>query len=533
MAVRLAEEVFLAIGIVSAPEYVHRRAVLRHTWLSLPAPGVHTRFVVRALHAPARLHRQLSAEQRTHSDILEVSVPWNETRLRGPVLTLAAWIRHAASQLPSARYIAKVDDDSYLHAPGLAELLRSTLHPSLGAHAMAYIGTLTWYSWYAEQWDRCGFGWSWNGANAMGQFCRNHTWASQRCGAHGCGPAVGPFPFAAGYLIIVSAPLASAISSSPALDVEERRLTIARGLVTHKGFRHTQIFEDVWLGSFVHRFLPRAPVAFVQLFRSETVVDLDQTQWGSTVRPSALLVHIRSKETRIFLAVHELLQQDSSQRCRQRQRQLVCAAGCEAFGIPPEMLTSANVCLPATPPSAPAGSAGLQGMGATATVAEARSCTMRVLKPHPSDVAEGRSAAPVACSPVNLKPKVRSAASVQRAAHILEASHRIVRRGGASRRLAQAGQRRLQQLDGGDVGWRAHGSQLQAWVHVAQLRDDGSLVIPSEANVIVEIGAVKPCPAHPPEVLAIHGSPQHVRFSRRYPRCCPRLKYAQFVRPRR
>ena len=38
------------------------------------------------------------------------------------------------------------------------------------------------------------------------------------------------------------------------------------------------IFEDVWLGSFIHRYLHASPIAFLQLFRSETVVALDQTQ---------------------------------------------------------------------------------------------------------------------------------------------------------------------------------------------------------------------------------------------------------------
>ena len=84
----------------------------------------------------------------------------------------------------------------------------------------------------------------------------------------------------AGYLIVLSAPLAAAIASAPALGSEVDRLRSARTLHTHKGFRHTQIFEDVWLGSFVHRFLaPGEPIGFVQLFRSETVVDLDQAQW--------------------------------------------------------------------------------------------------------------------------------------------------------------------------------------------------------------------------------------------------------------
>ena len=284
---------FLAVGVISAPEYVHRRMVLRSTWLGLPAhleASVSTTFVVRAGHAPTKLQRQLASEVAQYHDLLRVeSVFWNETRLRGPVLTLAAWLQHAAAHISGARFVAKVDDDSYLHAPDLAAMLKP-LVPSL-PHAHVYMGTLTWYSWFAEQWDRCGFGWTWRGSENVGHLCRNSTWASARCGPRGCGPSVGPFPFAAGYLIVLSLPLVTEIATSADLGDETRRLASAASLVTHKGFKHTQIFEDVWLGSFVHRFVASRPIAWVQLFRSETVVDLDQTQWGSTVRPSALLVH--------------------------------------------------------------------------------------------------------------------------------------------------------------------------------------------------------------------------------------------------
>ena len=77
-------------------------------------------FIVRARMAPPHVERLLDAEQARYRDILRVDVPWNETRMRGPVLTLASWLRYAATRLPSVRFVAKVDDDSYLHAPGLA-----------------------------------------------------------------------------------------------------------------------------------------------------------------------------------------------------------------------------------------------------------------------------------------------------------------------------------------------------------------------------------------------------------------------------
>ena len=348
----IRDDPFLAVGVISAPEYYKRRAVLRSTWFdlpSLPEASVSSTFVVRSAHAPAQLQVQLEQEVRRHGDLLRVgSVAWNETRLRGPVLTLAAWLQHAASHLSGARFIAKVDDDSYLHAPDLAAMLKQLLPQMPSTHI--YLGTLTWYSWFPEQWDRCGFGWTWRGSENVGHLCRNSSWARSRCQPRGCGASVGPFPFAAGYLMVLSTPLVAAIAASPALELEARRLRVASQLVTHKGFQHSQVFEDVWLGSFVHRFVcGAAPIAWVQLFRSETVVDLDQTQWGSSVRPSALLVHIRSKEPRIFVAVHDFLRGDgrsgAPRSCRHRPVRSTCAEGCAAFGVP-EGASSACVCLP-------------------------------------------------------------------------------------------------------------------------------------------------------------------------------------------
>jgi hypothetical protein len=234
---------YLAIGIVSAPDYVHRRAVLRGTWMSLlrepEAADVCAAFVVRARSAPRRLHGLLAAEEQRHGDILRVDVPWNETRKRGPVLTLAAWLRYAAERLGSSHFVAKVDDDSYVHAPGLAQFLRSHV-ASATPHERVYLGTLTWYSWFPNKWDRCGFGWTWRGSDAMGQLCRNATWAAARC-VDGCGSAIGPFPFAAGYLIVLSTPLVRAIAATTALKSEVKSLVSSGTLHTHKGYVHTQV----------------------------------------------------------------------------------------------------------------------------------------------------------------------------------------------------------------------------------------------------------------------------------------------------
>ena len=66
----------------------------------------------------------LALEQREYADLQCLNVFHNETRLRGPVLMLAAWLAHAV-QTYSARFVAKTDDDSYVHLPRLLQLLRA------------------------------------------------------------------------------------------------------------------------------------------------------------------------------------------------------------------------------------------------------------------------------------------------------------------------------------------------------------------------------------------------------------------------
>ena len=192
---------------------------------------------------------------------------------------------------------------------------------------MKYIGMITWQSWFPEKWDRVGFGWKHAKAERGGRRCHNASWAAARCG-DGCGPCSGPFPFAAGYLIALPAQLA--VHLAAALPAECERLRAAHALVTHRGYSHTRIFEDVWLGSFLHRNPPRWPVSYVSTARSGLVSDLEQGQWQSVVMRSAMVVHVRSKETRTLLALRRHM--DGPAHCSPAAN-LSCARGCKALGV--------------------------------------------------------------------------------------------------------------------------------------------------------------------------------------------------------
>ena len=195
----------IAIGVLSAPLFVERRDSLRATWMRWPEVGrgkpVRVLFVVRSLGASAALTCQLDAEQRHYGDIAHVAVPWNETRLRGPVLSLAAWLEFASQRFGASPFVAKMDDDAYIHVADLTTLLRSVAAASSNT-PLTYFGTMSWFHWYPEIFERSGFGWTFSEAWQMGM-CRNQSDAERRCKGRGCGGCVGPFPFASGFLIVV------------------------------------------------------------------------------------------------------------------------------------------------------------------------------------------------------------------------------------------------------------------------------------------------------------------------------------------
>ena len=101
----------------------------------------------------------------------------------------------------------------------------------------------------------------------MGRPCRNVTVAEQRCHHAGCGACVGPFPFAAGFLVILSTPLAAALTRSPGLrsDLAALRAIDPTQLVSRQGRKQGKLMEDIWLGSLLYRFPPPQPVRYVAL----------------------------------------------------------------------------------------------------------------------------------------------------------------------------------------------------------------------------------------------------------------------------
>ena len=308
----------LAMGAVSAPQYVSRRMAQRHTWHEYPNIGMPSEvcvcFVVRSGSAPARLTEALEREHSSYSDmLLAESISWNESRVRGPTLSLAWWLRYAARKLPHAHFVAKIDDDAYIHVPDLVVLLRQT-HVAAGPSSNVYLGVLTYYNWYPRIFERTRHAWTLGQALGASARCRLndhlHLPAHVRaCGPDGCGRCVGPFAFASGFLIVLSRALLASTVASDALTSEEARLlSLDLALLPDKhGQRQMLIMEDVWLGSMLYRFPPPGPIHYVSLLGSRGR-RLHVDTWDLRLSRSAMLVHNPNKAASRILAIHAAME---------------------------------------------------------------------------------------------------------------------------------------------------------------------------------------------------------------------------------
>ena len=324
----------LAIGVVTAPQFTERRMGLRESWFRWPNVGsgraVVVKFVIRSASAPQWLDSQLLEEQQVYGDLLRVAVQWNETRLKGPALSFGKWLDHAVIAYASSRFIAKMDDDAYCHAPRLEALLHATV-AQVSRSDRVYMGSVSWFNWFPRVFERSGYGWGYSMAHKNGLYCKNLTLATARCGGHGCGTCVGPFPFVSGYLVILSASLAIELQQSTVMADDVRRLHVATSLVSRNGDPQVKVMEDIWLGSVLERHqLARgrtaAPVTYVSLSEGDDRSFVSD-EWGLRVTRSAIIVHIKGKQLERFLAVHDFMERS---HCA-LPLSLGCASGCSAF----------------------------------------------------------------------------------------------------------------------------------------------------------------------------------------------------------
>lgn len=229
-------------------------------------------------------------------------------------------------QFHTARFVAKMDDDAYVHVPDLLVMLR-TLMRTTSHTPFTYFGSLSWFHWYPAIFERSGFGYTFDEAYWQGRFCRNASAAAKRCRNAGCGACIGPFPFASGFLIVLSTPLTAELASSYGLQRDLELLQVKSKIVSRSGRKQGKLMEDIWLGSLIHRFPPSRPVRYVALSEASDPA-LVSDNWGLRARPTALVIHVRGKQLERFLTAHDFMSGD--EHCSQQQ-EVECEEGCTGF----------------------------------------------------------------------------------------------------------------------------------------------------------------------------------------------------------
>ena len=112
----------LALGVLSAQDYLERRMGIRQSWgryEQIASGEVLLRFVVGFTGTePLATVARARKEHEMYSDLQMLSVSITGRKL-GPMLTTFAWLQHSTANLPysAAAYVAKLDDDCYINIP--------------------------------------------------------------------------------------------------------------------------------------------------------------------------------------------------------------------------------------------------------------------------------------------------------------------------------------------------------------------------------------------------------------------------------
>ena len=283
----------LVVGILTAPDHLERRAWLRqHT---LWPPAFTARFVLgydtcKPPCAASDLLARARLEAKEHGDVVVLSDSLEGRGTGGPAGAFPskslAWWRYAVRAFPTTAFLAKADDDSWVH-PAAVDGLLSRL-TQLGTPRI-WSGWLQYASFVSSSTAPIVCGWSpvardaAVGALHPGAQCQQHLRGlmedPSRHSPRNCGVGetidapsiVGPYPFAAGPFELMSGPLAQEVFNASRTEqfaaLLDRYLECA--LRTAPRTMATSLLsraEDALIGYVVHAAAREvADVAFVAL----------------------------------------------------------------------------------------------------------------------------------------------------------------------------------------------------------------------------------------------------------------------------
>ena len=150
----------LLVGVQTAPAHSQRRAAIRASWMQWESVGrsVVVCFLIGRDGLSKARARSLEAEAALYRDVLLLDVA-DRVVLSLPK-TFGWWQAAAAliAQGTAVRWVAKVDDDSFVHLPNLeAGLRRLHCHPHL------YLGSFARCGYDPVRLAKCGFSWTGSG----------------------------------------------------------------------------------------------------------------------------------------------------------------------------------------------------------------------------------------------------------------------------------------------------------------------------------------------------------------------------------
>lgn len=264
----------VAIGVLTVPDNTVRRRHARSTWFE--ALRHTSRFLIRSRGLPKVTRARLEQEQTEHGDMLFLPVDAHQHRQKGRIFAFHAWLRLSIVVCPACVWVCKADDDVFIENSDLERALQLMGNRGLG-RVPTLAGSFFWHTWNTRWFMHHTFFHDYGrraleearrainffgsrgdsvhstgvvGNTALQRALRRCTPGGPLTGCGWCNRAdecSGPFPFAVGWLFVMSAPLAVRLRQSRLMTAELGRLA---SLNRSWG---PPALEDIWLGSMVHR----------------------------------------------------------------------------------------------------------------------------------------------------------------------------------------------------------------------------------------------------------------------------------------
>ena len=291
---------YAVIGIIGPDSPPHRQAL--RGWTSLVAPEILVRFAV-SLRDRADMNPRWTAYSHAMYEPDVDFIDCLGQRAGAGVVILAlfdAWLRHALGHYPHAKFIGRADSDAIPSPQWLLAMLRaeaarqaqdaSNATSQQSPTPFVYAGSFQWYNWDEVRFQPLGWG---KGAKRARH--RAIAQSPARCKQKSSARCAGPFPFAAGPLLLLSSSLTRwyveqpriSATVSAALDSRLNRtaggsssvdLTLeaarARGeflRLSEPGDLEVRLFDGIFLGHAV--CLGRAPSVTILGFPHGVFVD--------------------------------------------------------------------------------------------------------------------------------------------------------------------------------------------------------------------------------------------------------------------